>query len=72
MKTLVVKITDKSKYDFIVELLNSFDYLEVKDKKELSKEDKKLLKKNKKSFNEVDMQRPHKKIKPSEDLPAEL
>ena len=68
----MVKITDKSKYNFIVELLNSFDYLEVKDKKELSKQENKLLKKNKKSFNEVDMQRPNKKIKLSEDLPAEL
>ena len=52
MKTLIVEIKDKSKNDFVKELLGSFSFITVKDKKDFKDGDKKLVKKFKKAFNE--------------------
>ena len=73
MKTLIVEITDKSKNDFVLELLGSFSYLNVKEKKDLNSAEKKLIKKYKKAFNESDVN-PGKKKKPNlaASLPTEL
>ena len=73
MKTLIVEIKDKSKNEFIMELLSSFSYLTIKDKKEFKGSDKKLVKKYKKAFNEVEIQPGlNKNFNPNPELPKEL
>ncbi|TDH19716.1 hypothetical protein EXU57_22695 [Segetibacter sp. 3557_3] len=73
MKTLIIEIKDKAKNEFILELLGSFKYLNVIDKKDLKNADRKLVKKYKKAFNETENVPGLKKLKiPTEAIRTEL
>ena len=53
MERLVVTIKRKNKAAFTKELLKSFDFLEIKEEKEFTKTDKKLIKNLAEAFKEV-------------------
>ncbi len=73
MKTLIVEIKDKAKNEFILELLSSFKYLNVIEKKDLKNAGRKLVKKYKKAFNETENVPGLKKIPiPAEGLRTEF
>lgn len=73
METLIVRIKNKSKTSFTKELLKSFSFLEVKEEKNFTQKEKKMIKNLAAAFQDVELSLSgKKKLKSLEETINEL
>ncbi|MBA2562824.1 MAG: hypothetical protein H0V14_07900 [Chitinophagaceae bacterium] len=73
METLIVRIKQKNKSSFTKELLKSFNFLEVKEEKEFTSAERKMIKSFSSAFNDVELSiSGKKKLKSLEQVLDEL
>ncbi len=73
METLIVRIKQKNKSSFTKELLNSFNFLEVKEEKKFITAEKKMIKNFSSAFKDVELSiSGKKKLKTLEEVLDEL
>ena len=73
METLIVKIKNKSKTSFTKELLRSFNFLEVKEEKNFTEKEKRMIKNLTGAFQDVELSiAGKKKLKTLEEAINEL
>lgn len=73
METIIIKIKDASKSTYIKNFLKKKDYLLVKENKEFSSDEKKMIAKFTKAFKEVDdFEQGKIKLKPAAQFLKEM